>query len=419
MIRKRRILPILSIAGLASLALVAPAAQGAYRATVSVPVVSVGNPGNAPTAIVPFTDAAYGSCNDVPSGTQPPCQEIGDVDYSYGIGELEITVAQWVAFLNTVDPKGTNSLKLYSDTQSAKAWPQFGQLRFSSKARPGKHYAIASPEWADKPYGFADFFAAARFANSLYNGTLISKASGTAEDFSVTTYKVKLSPNTQTGMYNLNRKNATRSRKAGFVVPSQDEWVKAAYYDAATTSYWKYPTNAGTFGNASGYNAATAVNPLATQLNYDSGDVTNATGQPIASFVDQNGNYPKWCPVAAQTSSTTCSTQNPFGLPAQAYSEAFKAGLSTVGQALVRAPSGTLDQGGNAVEWTDTITPPPFGTSGARTWRRLHGGVSNSTGYQMWPSAIGLQPQDNVFYAHVYPWLGFRIGVIGNLKPKG
>jgi hypothetical protein len=31
----------------------------------------------------------------------------------------------------------------------------------------------------------------------------------------------------------------------------------------------------------------------------------------------------------------------------------------------------------------------------------------------MWPSAVGLQPQDNVFYNHTYPWVGLRIGVVG------
>jgi hypothetical protein len=36
----------------------------------------------------------------------------------------------------------------------------------------------------------------------------------------------------------------------------------------------------------------------------------------------------------------------------------------------------------------------------------------------MWPSAVGLQPQNNVFYNHTYPWLGIRIGVIGDLKPS-
>ena len=404
---------------LAALGPMAAVGHASHRGTVSVSTVSVGAPGNAPIAIVPFTDAAYTSCSQVPAGTKPPCQSIGAVDYGYEIGQLEVTVAQWVTFLNTVDPEGTNRHRLYSDTQTAQAWPQYGQLRYTRKAPHGRHYAVASPEWADKPYGFANFFSAARFANSLYNGTLLEKVSGTSSTFSVTTYKVQLSARTQTGMYNLNDPKTERRRKRGFVVPSQDEWVKAAYYDQSTQSYWKYPTNPGTFGNAPDYNAGTAVQPLATQLNYDTGDVTNANGSPIASIVDKNGNYPKWCPVAAQTSPSSCSTENPIGLSPTAYADVYKAGLSTVGQALVRSPWGTLDQGGNAVEWTDTVTPPPFGTTGKRTWRRLHGGVSNSTDYQLWPSAIGPQPQDNQFFDHTYPWLGIRIGVIGTLKPKG
>jgi len=418
MINKRRLLPFIVVA-LAVAGPLAATGHAAYRATVSVSTVSVGSPGNAPIAIVPFTDAAYTSCSQVPAGTKPPCQQIGTVKYSYEIGQLEVTVGQWISFLNTVDPEGRNPYRLYDGLVNPKAWPQYGQVLLVKKAKSGQHYRTSDPEWLDKPYGFADFPAAARFANSLYNGTLISKQSGTTSTYSVTTYKVKLSPKSSTGMYDLSNPGATRDRKSGFVVPSQNEWVKAAYYDPSTSSYWKYPTNPGTFGNAPGYDATTAVQPLATQLDYTTGDVTNATGSPIASIVDKNGSYPTWCPKAAQTSSTTCSTENPFGLSPTAYLDVYKAGLSSVGQALVRSPSGTLDQGGNAVEWTDTITPPPAGVDGKRVWRRLHGGVSNSTDYQLWPSAVGLQPQDNTFYDHVYPWLGFRIGVIGNLKPKG
>ena len=54
-----------------------------------------------------------------------------------------------------------------------------------------------------------------------------------------------------------------------------------------------------------------------------------------------------------------------------------------------------------------------------RVWRRLHGGISNAPAYQLWLSAIGLQPEDNrAFYDSPIPWLGFRVGVIGNLKAK-
>ena len=95
-----------------------------------------------------------------------------------------------------------------------------------------------------------------------------------------------------------------------------------------------------------------------------------------------------------------------------------RAASSTVGQAKTTSPWGTLDQGGNAVEWTDTITAPPFGSQRrhGRVWRRLHGGIANAPVYQLWLSAVGLQPQDNTFYTATYPWLGIRIGVLGNLK---
>jgi hypothetical protein len=112
-----------------------------------------------------------------------------------------------------------------------------------------------------------------------------------------------------------------------------------------------------------------------------------------------------------------CSTVNPFGLDPAAYAELYQGSLSTVGQAATTSPWGTLDQGGNAVEWTDTITPPPAGQSSARIWRRAHGGVANSSAYQMWLSAVGLIPEDDVFFSRTYPWYGFRVGLIGDLTP--
>jgi hypothetical protein len=205
------------------------------------------------------------------------------------------------------------------------------------------------------------------------------------------------------------RTGATRARKRGFVVPSQDEWIKAAYFDpkgGGTLSYWKYPTNAGVFGDG------TVTAPASTTLNPQNGNVTNAATQPLANYKPSGGTAPSWCP--SQVSATNCQTINPFGLDPTAYAAAYQGSLSSVGQAATRSPWGTLDQGGNAVEWTDTITAPPSGIrAGPRVWRRLHGGVPNSTAYQMWLSAVGLQPQDNTFFVHTYPWLGFRVGYIG------
>jgi hypothetical protein len=404
----------LALASVTALALVAPAMSAASPApsVLTLKTVKVGAPGNPSVGIVPFTDAIYQSCTEV-EATQPACQQVGGVKYRYGIGQLEVTVTQWVAFLNTVDSSGLNRHHLYSADESSSAWPKYGQINFSSSASKGRHYSVASPEWSDKPYGFANFLRSARFVNSLYNGQLLSKRAGDEGGFRYVTYRVRLSRRTEQGMYGMTKRAATRSHKSGFVVPSQNEWIKAAYYDPSgggTDSYWKYPTNPGVFGDS------TATAPHSTTLDPSTGDVTNASTQPLATFHASELPAPSWCPAAA--GAEACATVNPFGIDPTTYAEIFQGSLSTVGQALTPSPWGTLDQGGNVVEWTDTITPPPApsGRTGGRIWRRLHGGIANAPVYQLWLSAVGLQPQDNTLFTATYPWLGIRIGVLGGLK---
>ena len=409
----RAALVLLALALTAALPLLAPAvADAAPKRVVTLTTVDVGSPGNPSVGIVPFTDAIYESCADAPSGKKA-CQSIGGVGYRYGIGRLEVTVKQWVAFLNTVDPTGRDRHDLYADTESPSAWPKYGQIAKRARAKPGRHYLVGYPQWAGKPYGFANFLRAARFANSVDNGRVLSKSTKAVGGVKVTTRKVRLSPKTERGMYDMRRRKATRSKKTGFAIPSQDEWAKAAYYDpkgGGTFSYWKYPTNAGVFGDGS----ATAPSP--TTLDAANGNVTNAATQPLATFhQDMSQPGPYWCPPQVQPASD-CTSVNPFGLDPTNYAKAFAGSLSTVGQARTLSPWGTLDQGGNVVEWTDTITPSPVGTTRGRVWRRLHGGIANAPAYQLWLSAVGLQPQDNEFFTATYPWLGIRIAVLGNPK---
>lgn len=401
----------LSLSVLAAAALAAPAISTAAPppSILTFKTVKVGAPGNPSVGITPFKDAVYRSCDEA-AKTRPPCQEVGAVGYGYGIGQLEVTVAQWVAFLNTVDPAGRNKRRLYSTNESSTAWPKYGQIDFAASVGKGRHYSVASPEWADKPYGFANFLRSARFVNSLYNGRVLSRKASTVGSFRYVTYRVRLSRQTESGMYEMTNRKATRSHKTGFVVPSQDEWIKAAYFDpngGGKYSYWKYPTNPGVFETED--EAASA--PKSVTLNPTTGDVTNSSTQPLANFRAPGAPEPSWCPAAF--SAEVCASVNPLGIAPATYAELFQGSLSTVGQALTLSPWGTLDQGGNAVEWTDTITPPPFGTSGPRVWRRLHGGIANAPVYQLWLSAIGLQPQDNSFFTATYPWLGLRIGVLG------
>jgi hypothetical protein len=132
-----------------------------------------------------------------------------------------------------------------------------------------------------------------------------------------------------------------RSQRSGFVIPSQNEWIKAAYYDPSGEgkySYWKYPTNPGVFGD----NTATA--PLSTTLDPTTGDVTNASSQPLATFHAEKPPAPSWCP--ASFAAEACASVNPFGMDATTYEKAYQGSLGTVGQAKTTSPRGTLDQGG-------------------------------------------------------------------------
>jgi hypothetical protein len=93
----------------------------------------------------------------------------------------------------------------------------------------------------------------------------------------------------------------------------------------------------------------------------------------------------------------------------------YMANVSTVGQDKTPSPWGTYDQGGNVVEVLDTLAPQPAGYNFLRDWRYYHGGVANAPAYQMEISAFGFNP-GNPALQRIYPWYGFRVGVIGNLK---
>ena len=401
---------------LAAVALGAVACSGgddsvdeAPRAVVEIRVVGVAAPGNPAAAIVPFHPGVYGSCDDAPS-RKAGCQLVGDVDDAYEIGELEVTVEQYVAFLNTVDPEGANRGDLYVDSMSPDSWPKYGPIRHLSgdDVTAGQHYELAYPQWADKPIGFANFPRAAAFVNALTNGDLLSRTTSTNDGFEVATYEVRLSRTFATGMYDLRPSQdtaATRGLAAGFVVPSQNEWIKAAYYDAQSgenVPWWVFPT---------GPREA----PAASKLD-EAGDVVNAGSGPISTYTPRGSSEaPTWCPTQA---GDTCASVNPLGLAATDFQSKYAANVSTVGQTETRSPWGTLDQGGNVVEWTDTIAPA-VKQGDARTWRRAHGGVANAAVYQLWISATGRTPEANAAIERVNPWQGFRVGVIGQLQPAG
>jgi formylglycine-generating enzyme required for sulfatase activity len=402
----------------------------AKRGVLTIPMATVGDPGNSSVGVwqvfktvgasganvtLPPNNGTgiYKSCSDAPASA-PSCLTVGGVEGSYGIGEFEITVSQYVTFLNTVDPDGKNLRQLYEDHMNPTVWPKYGSIAYSSGAALGKHYSVAYPEWAQKPFAFGDFRRGAEFVNSLFNGKVLSKTSSTSGGFKYVTYKVRLSPRTERGMYDMSTETPTRTASTGFVLPSNDEWVKAAYYDpkhGGTDSYWLYPT--GPFKQ-----------PNVSVLNPTTGDVENASKQPLATYNPNDPNSsvdtpgapagaaPTWCPSQAGSSCDQLPHDFPPGLDLE---KNYMGNVSTVGQAKTPSPWGAYDMGGNVVEHTDSLAPQPAGYHFIRDWRYYHGGVANAPAYQVAIYGFGYFPGDPQV-GRIYPWMGFRVGVIGDVK---
>jgi len=172
----------------------------------TITTVPVGNPGNP-------GDSRYGG--------------YGSVGYDYRIATTEVTNAQYVEFLNGVDPTGANALALYNSqmTNDAK-----GGITFSSAAANGSKYVV-KPGRDNNPVIYARWYSAIRFANWLTNG--------------------QGSANTESGSYTLvggavptNPELITRIPGAIWVLPTENEWYKAAYHknNGVTGNYWDYAT---------------------------------------------------------------------------------------------------------------------------------------------------------------------------------
>jgi hypothetical protein len=187
-------------------------------------------------------------------------QQLGAVPYTFEIGQYEVTAKQYVSFLNAVDPDGSNDqlpwtgITLYNNTFSPIENPYQGQIIQLKHAKNGEHYALADESWADKPMMWANMFQYLYCVNALSNGTVVaeqSKRAKSPEGFNVqlSTKYVRFSDNILSGTYNLNDYNypyAQRQNTSGFVLPSENEWVKAAYYAGSKTNngtpYYYYPT---------------------------------------------------------------------------------------------------------------------------------------------------------------------------------
>ncbi|MGD9721316.1 MAG: SUMF1/EgtB/PvdO family nonheme iron enzyme [Pirellulales bacterium] len=275
----------LSLTVLSARILLAPVTAQA----VVIDTVLVGNPGNAPTTL-----AGVG--------------QMGAVDYYYRMGTFEITNAQYVEFLNA--KAASDPLQLWD-----KGGEQVATTGISRSGASGSYDYAPLPDMADKPVNNVTFFDAVRFVNWLHNDQGIG--------------------DTETGSYTLlggtpipsNANTLARNPNATWVLPTEDEWVKSAYFDARNASaggppgddhYWTYPT---------------ASDAVPTKGTADSAGNISNPGANVANY----GGGANW--------------NGPPGVE-----------LTTVGSAgpLSTSHYGTYDQAGNAMEWsTSTLGTAP------------------------------------------------------------
>ncbi|MDR1282866.1 MAG: formylglycine-generating enzyme family protein [Opitutaceae bacterium] len=170
---------------------------------IEIETVPVGNPGN----------AANGNTG------------LGAVSYEYQIGKYAVTNEQYTAFLNAV--ARTDTYGLYSSGMNS------NYAKIIREGDAGTWSYTVAAGWEKKAVVYVGFYDALRFVNWLTNG----QPTG-----------VQDTTTTESGMYVLDGKNtlvaeASHTAGNGWVIPDQDEWHKAAYYNGDGT-YRLYPVMA-------------------------------------------------------------------------------------------------------------------------------------------------------------------------------
>jgi formylglycine-generating enzyme required for sulfatase activity len=163
-------------------------------------------------------------------GNPPNRNGQGDVPYVYRIGKYDVTVIQYVEFLNLKDRSGSNTLGLYDPNMSDAT---YGGISFNTSAAEGNKYEVIVGR-GNHPVNNVTFFDAARFANWLHNG----QGNGDTENGAYTLLGGTPIPS--------NSMEVTRNAGAQVFIPSQDEWIKAGHFLPGANIYFEYPTSSNT-----------------------------------------------------------------------------------------------------------------------------------------------------------------------------
>lgn len=210
------------------------------------------------------------------TGNLPDTTGWGAVAYEYQIGKFEITNLQYADFLNSV--AASDPLELYDLAMTDSN--HGGIIR---NGVSGSYSYSTKAGFANRPVSDVSWFDTVRFVNWLNNG---QSGAGSTEYGAYTLEGGTPTPS--------NAMDVVRSPGAVWVLPTVDEWYKAAYYDPKLSLYFDYATSS---------NSVPATDPppgLPNTANYDhvTGRFTDVgafvnSPSPFGTF-DQGGNAEEW-----------------------------------------------------------------------------------------------------------------------------
>jgi formylglycine-generating enzyme required for sulfatase activity len=268
----------------------------------------------------------------------------GAVGYTYQIGKYDVTNDQYCQFLNAVatanDPYGLWNSYMQSSPNGGIICTGSGPFTYTVKSNQG-----------NQPVVWVTWFDTLRFANWLANG----QGNGGTESGSYTLLGGTPTPSNAATIF--------QNPGATWVLPSENEWYKAAYYKSGSTNagYWIYPTQSDT--------------PPASQA--------PPGGSNSANIWDVTTGY-------AVTHSTTEDFSTDYLTDVGAYSSS-------------PGPYGTYDQGGDVFQWNEADM---FGDGSSRGLRG--GGFGGDSTYLA-------SSYRNLYYglpSRGYSEYGFRVGSV-------
>lgn len=224
------------------------AAPSLVLGEIKTEVVRVGNPGNAADT----------------SG-------LGSIPYEFFMGKFVVTNDEYALFLNAVAKNG-DPYALYHPGMTFHKLGGIIRRGTGTSTTPYSYHV--KPGMGNMPVNFVSFFDAVRFANWMTNGYLMS--------------------GTEWGSYPItcggpdSGNVGPRTGNGPWVIPTEDEWYKAAYYDPAkspTGGYWQYANRGDECPAPDGRMAAGMIAQVGSLF----GEQPSAYGT-----IDQCGNVREW-----------------------------------------------------------------------------------------------------------------------------